>query len=205
MAETARRPLPAGWGWSDKGDLAHVGAVNNDAIASVDRSGGWTVWESARSLNILQEGRALDREAGQVAAEDVCWERGLFGAAAVPPEEPPWRWGAVEFTGNDVAVGRFYEEAWCGTWRIVVDALNEDGTFKRSMVPVRRFEAEVPMTEDAVRAAVLSERAGGPCDEFTEPSARPGRCRRCGHDKAAHEAKRAGVPWEPGEVQVAGD
>ena len=56
-----------------------------------------------------------------------------------------------------------------------------------------------------MRRAVLPEREAGQCDEFTEPSARPGRCRVCGHDKAAHEAKRADVPWEPGEVQVAGD
>ena len=162
------------------------------------RSGPWR--KSTRMHEFVQSNEC----------EAECWARGLFGADAVPaappaPSELPWRWGALRFMNGVERYGRFYEEPWCGTWRIVVDDLNADGTFSRALAPIALLEVEVPHAEDAVRRAVLPEREAGPCDEFTEPSARPGRCRVCGHDKAAHEAKRADVPWEPGEVQVAGD
>ena len=209
-ATNERRPLPAGWGWTGIGSKQSNLTRGFGEIATVFSNGWWTVWESETSMRGWGGSMSESPESARAAAEAECWARGLFGADAMPaaqpaPSEPPWRWGALRFTNGGEPVGRFYEEPWCGTWRIVVEVLNEDGTFDRRCYALAQFEIETPMTEDAVRAFVIQEREGGPCDEFTEPSARPGRCRACGHDKAKHEAKRAGVPWEPGEVQVAGD
>ena len=216
MATNERRPLPAGWGWTDDEEvqalLHDTDADPGAAIAVADIAGRWTVYVRG-STRFLARGTAVpsgDIVSAKQDAEAECWARGLFGIDAAPaaqpaPSEPPWRWGAMRFTSSGESVGRFYEEQWCGTWRIVCEGLNEDGTFDRRCYALAQFEFETPMIEDAVRAFVIGERSAGPCDDFTEPSARPGRCRCCGHDKAAHEAKRAGVPWEPGEVQVAGD
>ena len=129
----------------------------------------------------------------------------VIHSLTVMNEETPWRWGEIRFTDTAIIAGRFYEEPWCGTWRVVIDELQADGTFDRVIYPTASLVVEHPRTEEQVQCAVLPERSEGPCDDFTEPSARPGRCRYCGYDKAAHEAKLAGVPWEPGEVQVAGD
>jgi hypothetical protein len=215
MSETkARRALPAGWGWHHTDDaflaLARdaVRAEEGSSIAVVEGH-EWRVFKGESSFAIVVGDLADSPEAARAAAEDECWRRGLFGTDAVtvaqPPTDPPWRWGEIRFTDGAERCGRFCEEPWCGTWRIVVDELQTDGAYERVIYPASALVVEHPLTEDTVRRAVLPERGRGPCDEFTEPSARPGRCRACGHDKAKHEAKRAGVPWEPGEVQVAGD
>ena len=215
MSETnERRPLPAGWGWYSVNGFDHIARSRDRArrgyyLAHV-LAETWNVFASeADDAAEIAGDTAASPEAARAAAEAECWARGLFGAdaapAAQPSADPPWRWGAMRFSTGVEKYGRFHEEPWCGTWRIVVDELNDDGTFLRALVPVALLEVEVPHAEDAVRAAALPERDSGPCDGFTEPSARLGRCRHCGHDKAAHEAKRAGVPWEPVVVQVAGD
>lgn len=191
----ARRPLPAPWGWH-RTDEAFSALARNMASAERGRSIAvvehreWRVFKGEAMFTIVAGDIADSPEAARDAAEDACWERGLFGdAPAAQPDDPPWRWGAVSLRDGRDLYGRFREEPWCGdAYRLVVDVLQRDGSFKRTIFALALFEVEAPMAETEVREMVMA-RHDKACEMFTEPSALAGRCAICGHDKAAHNTR----------------
>lgn len=103
------------------------------------------------------------------------------------PPRPPfidWTWARVEVLGRREYHGTAREERFLGVVFLVIRALRRDGSHEHLMFGANAIYCVREETEEEARAAVLPERH--PCLKFTQPSARPGRCSRCGATEEAH-------------------